>query len=79
LAAWIRSHWCIENRLHWIRDVTLGEDHSSIRTGAGPQVMAALRNTAINLARLAGHTNIAAAQRHFAHQPATVHRLLTAA
>src|SRR5919107_1758658 len=32
LAAWIRSHWCIENRLHWIRDVTLGEDHSSIRT-----------------------------------------------
>jgi len=79
VAAWIRSHWCIENRLHWIRDVTLGEDHSSIRTGAGPQVMAALRNTAINLARLAGHTNIAAAQRHFAHQPATVHRLLTAA
>jgi predicted transposase YbfD/YdcC len=67
LAGWIRSHWGIENRLHWVRDVTLGEDHSAIRTGAGPQVMAALRNTAINLVRLAGHTNIAAAQRLFAH------------
>ena len=41
--------------------------------------MAALRNTAINLARLAGHTNIAAAQRLFTHQPATVHHVLTAA
>jgi hypothetical protein len=41
--------------------------------------MAALRNTAIILARLSGHTNIAAAQRLFAHQPAAVHRALTAA
>jgi predicted transposase YbfD/YdcC len=46
LATWIRSHWRIENRLHWVRDVTLGEDHSSLRTGAGPEVMAAPRNTA---------------------------------
>jgi predicted transposase YbfD/YdcC len=79
LAAWIRSHWMIENRLHWIRDVTQGEDHSSIRTGNGPQVMAALRNTAINIIRLRGEANIAAAHRHFSYQPTDVLDALTAA
>lgn len=43
LADAIRTHWSIENRLHWIRDVTFAEDHSQIRTGAGPAVMATLR------------------------------------
>ncbi|MDP9359230.1 MAG: ISAs1 family transposase [Chloroflexota bacterium] len=79
LASWIRSHWTIENSLHWVRDVTEGEDHSSVRTGHGPQVMAALRNTAINIIRLAGHTNIAAAHRDFSYQPADVLDALTAA
>src|SRR4051794_31224924 len=69
LATWLRTHWRIENSIHWVRDVTLGEDHSQIRTGAGPHVMAALRNTAINVSRLAGHTNIAAAQRHYSWTP----------
>jgi hypothetical protein len=41
LATWIRGHWGIE-ALHHIRDVTPGEDASQIRTGSGPQVMAAL-------------------------------------
>jgi predicted transposase YbfD/YdcC len=71
LACWLRGHWQIENTLHWVRDVTFGEDHSSVRTGAGPQVMAALRNTAVNISRLAGHTNIAAAQRRYSWEPAT--------
>jgi predicted transposase YbfD/YdcC len=66
LAAWIRGHWSIENRLHWVRDVTYDEDRSQIRTRTGPQVMAALRNTAISILRLAGLTNIAAANRHHA-------------
>jgi len=79
LATWIRSHWTIENRLHWVRDVTQGEDHSSVRTGHGPQVMAALRNTAINIARLRGETNIAAAHRGFSYRPADVLDALTAA
>jgi predicted transposase YbfD/YdcC len=79
LASWLRSHWRIENSVHWVRDVTFGEDHSSVRTGAGPQVMAALRNTAINISRLAGHTNIAAAQRHYSWTPATaLNAVLTA-
>ena len=79
LAAWIRSHWTIENCLHWVRDVTEGEDHSSVRTGNGPQVMAALRNTAINIIRLRGGTNIAAAHRGFSYQPTDVLDALTAA
>jgi Transposase DDE domain len=63
LAAAIRGHWGIENRAHWVRDVTFDEDRSRIRTGAGPRVMATLRNLAISLHRLAGEPNIAAALR----------------
>jgi predicted transposase YbfD/YdcC len=66
LAAWVQDHWAIENRAHWVRDVTFDEDRSQIRTGNGPQVMACLRNTAISLLRLAGATNIAASLRHHA-------------
>ena len=65
----IRCHWHIENRSHWVRDVTFGEDHSQIRCGNAPQVMAVIRNTAIGLMRSAGRTNIAAACREFAAKP----------
>ena len=53
LAAWVRRHWHIENNLHRVRDFTYDEDRSQIRTGTGPQVMAALRNAAIGALRLA--------------------------
>ena len=66
LAAWVQGHWGIENRLHWVRDVTFDEDRSQIRTGAAPHVMATLRNLVISLLRLAGWTNIAHALRHHA-------------
>ena len=66
LASWVQGHWGIENRAHWVRDVTFDEDRSQIRTGTGPHVMATLRNTAISLLRLAGATNIAASLRHHA-------------
>jgi hypothetical protein len=66
LADWIRGHWSIENKTHWVRDVTYDEDRSQIRTGTGPQVMATIRNAAICALRLAGITNIAAATRHHA-------------
>jgi predicted transposase YbfD/YdcC len=65
----VRGHWRIENRSHWVRDVTFDEDRSTVRCGSTPQVMAALRNTTIALMRLAGHTNIAAACRHYAARP----------
>ena len=57
LAAWIRGHWKIENQLHWVRDVTFGEDASTARTGTGPHVMAALRNLAISIAPGRSHPN----------------------
>lgn len=69
LLALVRGHWQIENKSHWVRDVTFDEDHSQVRCGNIPQVMAALRNTAIGLLRWAGHTNIAAACRRLAAQP----------
>jgi predicted transposase YbfD/YdcC len=65
----VRGHWCIENRSHWVRDVTFDEDRTTVRCGNIPQVMAALRNVAIGLLRLAGHTNIAAACRYYAAHP----------
>lgn len=69
LAAWVQGHWAIENKLHWVRDVTYDEDRSQVRTGAGPQVMATLRNTAVSILRLTGYTDIAAATRHHARRP----------
>ena len=69
LAAIIRGHWTIEDRLHWIRDMDYDEDRSQIRTASGPRVMASLRNLAITILRLAGHASIAAALRHHARRP----------
>jgi hypothetical protein len=63
IARWLRQHWGIEVRVHWVRDVTWDEDRSTVRTGAAPQVMASLRNTALNLHRLRGADNIAEACR----------------
>lgn len=65
-----RGHWHIENRLHWVRDVTFDEDRSQIRAGQIARVMAAFRNAAISLMRLMGANNIAAACRRYAAQPA---------
>jgi predicted transposase YbfD/YdcC len=79
LAAWARSHWEIENRLHWVRDVTYQEDKSLVRTGNAPRVMASLRSLAISLLRLDGHTNIAAANRHHARDPQRTLKLLQTA
>lgn len=45
----VRGHWRIENCLHWVRDMTLGEDASRVRAGTAPQVLAALRNVVVHL------------------------------
>jgi len=69
LLAFSRHHWHIENKSHWVRDVTFDEDRSQVRCGSIPQAMAALRNTAIGLMRWSGERNIAAACRRFAARP----------
>jgi predicted transposase YbfD/YdcC len=79
LAAWVRGHWHIENKLHWVRDVTYQEDKSLVRTGNAPRVMATLRSLAISLLRLNGHANIAAANRHHARDPQRTLKLLQTA
>ena len=78
LAAIIRGHWGIEDRLHWVRDLDFDEDRSQVRTAAGPQIMASLRNLAITILRLAGHASIAAALRYHAGRSTRPIRTLAA-
>ncbi|MGH3614605.1 MAG: ISAs1 family transposase [Pseudonocardia sp.] len=74
LAGYVRGHWSIENKIHWVRDVTWREDSSRVRTASRPRIMVTLRNLAIGLIRQAGHTKIAATIRRIKTDP---HLLLT--
>jgi predicted transposase YbfD/YdcC len=65
----VRSHWHIENKVHWVRDVIYDEDRSQVRCGNTPQVMSAIRNTVIGLMRHSGITSIASACRRFSARP----------
>jgi predicted transposase YbfD/YdcC len=76
LSEWVRGHWTVENRLHWVRDVTWAEDHSQVRTGNGPRAMASFRNLALSMLRLNGATNIAQALRHHARDQLRAVKLL---
>lgn len=69
LLAIARGHWDIENRLHWVRDMSLGEDACRVRTGAAPQVLSAVRNTVLYVLRATGLVRIAEALRHLAARP----------
>lgn len=71
-----RGHWGIENGLHYVKDVVLGEDRSLLHHGTGPSIMAQLRDTALNLLRLAGHRRIAARLRYHSRQAEAVLPLL---
>lgn len=64
-----RGHWGIENKSHWVRDVTMDEDRSGVRKGSIGQIMAAMRNAVIGLMRWGGEKNIASACRRFAARP----------
>jgi predicted transposase YbfD/YdcC len=64
-----RGHWGIENRLHWVRDVSFGEDKCQVENGHGPQNLAAFRNAAISMLRLTGCKEIAVALRDFCYRP----------
>jgi predicted transposase YbfD/YdcC len=58
ITTYVRTHWWVENKIHWVRDVLLGEDVHHAWLGTVAHAMAALRNLAIALIRLAGHTRI---------------------
>ena len=77
LLALDRGHWGIENGLHHVRDVTLGEDSCRVRSQNAPQVMAAARNLAIGLLRSLRVRSIAAAARRIVMHPLEGLRCLT--
>jgi predicted transposase YbfD/YdcC len=67
----VRDHWTIENREHYVRDVTFGEDTSRVRTGHGPENMATFRNRAISTLRQAGYRYIPDGLRDVSYRPFT--------
>ncbi len=71
LLGYLRHHWGIENKTHYVRDVTFDKVRSQVRTGAAPQVMAAISKLARALLRHARHANSAAPLRTHAGRPAT--------
>lgn len=72
-----RGHWGIENEVHWVKDVVLGEDGCRVRTGSGPQVLSGLRNAALRLLHGNGLSQIASALRHLAAFPMKAVQLVT--
>lgn len=73
----IREHWRVENQLHYVRDVSAGEDACRVKTAAAPEVLAGLRNASLTVLRASGQSNIAAAFRHLAAVPQKAVELVT--
>jgi len=71
-----RGHWEIENRVHYVRDVTFDEDRSQVRTAEGPRIMASIRNLVMGIFRLIGFQYIPDAIRYFAMRLQEVFLLL---
>lgn len=71
-----RGHWTIENKVHYVRDVSLGEDACQAHTGDAAQALAALRNAVIALLRFEGWPCLPTAFRHFAAHPQLAVKLL---
>ena len=72
----VREHWAIENRLHWRRDVTLREDHSQVRKGGAPRVLAVLNSFLLALLDFLGVGNVPQQMRLFDAHPLLAVRLL---
>lgn len=76
LLKYVRGHWSIENKVHYVRDVTFDEDRSQVRKRSGAQVMASLRNVAMSLIRMAGTHCIAKATRYLSRRVEDTLRLV---
>ena len=72
----IRHHWGIENRLHYVKDVTLKEDASKIKRGNAPGIMSLIRNLIINVARINGENRIRKFMRQYAGNITAISLLL---
>lgn len=72
----VRSHWSIENSLHWVKDVTLKEDASKIRIGNAPQNISTIKNIGINIFRENNYTNMAQAMRLVANDIKALYNLI---
>jgi len=71
-----RGHWAIENRSHYVRDVTFGEDACRVRSGNAPQMLAALRNASISLLHAKKVKNLTATVRNLSWQSSKTAQLL---
>ena len=71
-----QKHWHVENRLHYRRDVTLGEDACQVRVKGAPQALAALNGGILALMDYLGVSNVASQMRHFCAQPQEALQLL---
>jgi hypothetical protein len=67
-----REHWGIENRLHYVRDVTCREDEGRTRSGNAPQALAALRNTPLTMIRRIGLRPVEAFEHFAEHRQAAI-------
>ncbi len=76
LLALQQAHWRIENRLHWRRDVTLGEDACQVRLSGAPQALAALNGAVLALMDWLQVPNVASQMRHFCAHPTEALHLL---
>jgi predicted transposase YbfD/YdcC len=70
-----REHWTIENKVHYVRDVTYDEDRCRIRVNNGPRMMASIRNLAISILRLMGFKYITDGIRYLSNTPDRKHTL----
>jgi predicted transposase YbfD/YdcC len=78
MLALVRGHWGIENKLHYVKDETLGEDRCRVRTGSSPEVLSLLRNVAVYLLDGVEANSKAAATRRFMVHPEDALPLLLA-
>lgn len=76
LLALQQAHWHIENRLHYRRDVTLGEDACQVHQAGAPEALAALNGGVLALMDWLGVTNVASQMRHFCAHPEEALQLL---
>jgi predicted transposase YbfD/YdcC len=72
-----REHWSVENRIHWVRDVVLGEDHCTVHKRTAAQVLTALRNVVIACIKKISDA-FTATREKFAHKPRLAFKLLFA-